>query len=644
MIHRFSKLISLWLLLFFLVNIIYANDQFGLEYDISGNKIEDREVFLKKLKQYQEESMIEVYQKSILTDDNVASSNKEIWSIYTEIQNMQKKFDDINSMRNGIDNKILRTKKTIQWVIDKLKETTISAQKSLEQITYYTNQINQTKTSLEKVNQDRITAKDFAGKLLNILYQFKNEYYNQDLVIDEIKLLAKSENIATTMSAEEIMQILTMKFDQLLKFIDQKDIQLHKLLNDLESNQQKYTDELKKYNQEIQNLNEQKQNLLEYIKIYWEWKTTLDTIESDLTKTRIQLISEVEEVLKNSRKYLDDNKELKKKLISKETNEDGTRYLSWPVYPIQDVQWAYNNLQYVQRYDKNNLGMDIILPQWTPIYAPADWYVYELIDKDGISLNYIILVHNYWYSTLITTINKFFVKKWEYVQRWQLIWLMWWEDGTKWAWFNSPGPRIHYEVFKDWIPTNPFGVTDLSSVKNPSIIPVQYDLKVLTDKLNRSIDLSSVEYIKWWTVEERTLNYLKENWYPPFDSLELWKKASAWHKLPTELGVCIAVAETSLGRNFASSRNVWNVWNNDRWDRIDLWSPLQGASLIFSALENKYLWDYYTLDKLSWYGNQDGAIYASSPINRQTNVTKCLSAIHGYWIPDDRPVRLPYEN
>ena len=50
--------------------------------------------------------------------------------------------------------------------------------------------------------------------------------------------------------------------------------------------------------------------------------------------------------------------------------------------------------------------------------------------------------------------------------------------------------------------------------------------------------------------------------------------------------------------------------------------------------------DYPTLDKLSGYGNNTGPIYASSPINRQTNIAKCLTEIHGYWIPDDWPVRL----
>ncbi len=33
-------------------------------------------------------------------------------------------------------------------------------------------------------------------------------------------------------------------------------------------------------------------------------------------------------------------------------------------------------------------------------------------------------------------------------------------------------------------------------------------------------------------------------------------------------------------------------------------------------------------------------IYASSPINWQTNVLKCLSQIKGYYIPEDFPFRI----
>ncbi|MBP7062078.1 hypothetical protein KA037_06060 [Patescibacteria group bacterium] len=54
---------------------------------------------------------------------------------------------------------------------------------------------------------------------------------------------------------------------------------------------------------------------------------------------------------------------------------------------------------------------------------------------------------------------------------------------------------------------------------------------------------------------------------------------------------------------------------------------MAGARAIAQTLNNQHLGDYHTIIQLSRYGNEDGKIYASSPINWQTNVTKCLSQI-----------------
>jgi len=70
-------------------------------------------------------------------------------------------------------------------------------------------------------------------------------------------------------------------------------------------------------------------------------------------------------------------------------------------------------------------------------------------------------------------------------------------------------------------------------------------------------------------LEERIKNFIDKYGNAPFNSYTLWKQAAADHKIPMELGVCIAVAETSFGRAYASKWNIGNVGNNDRGDRID---------------------------------------------------------------------------
>jgi hypothetical protein len=104
--------------------------------------------------------------------------------------------------------------------------------------------------------------------------------------------------------------------------------------------------------------------------------------------------------------------------------------------------------------------------------------------------------------------------------------------------------------------------------------------------------------------------------------------------------ICIAFAESTLGRYLSTAGNIGNVGNNDRGDRVPFYSAYQGARAIPLTLNNVYLGDYHTINQLSRYGNKDGKIYASSPINRQTNVLKCLSQIKGYYIPEDFPFRI----
>gem|GEM_PF-4739978 len=39
--------------------------------------------------------------------------------------------------------------------------------------------------------------------------------------------------------------------------------------------------------------------------------------------------------------------------------------------------------------------MDIIVSQSTPVYAPADGYIYEIKSPSSNSLSYLIIIHNY---------------------------------------------------------------------------------------------------------------------------------------------------------------------------------------------------------------------------------------------------------
>jgi len=182
---------------------------------------------------------------------------------------------------------------------------------------------------------------------LDILYRIGNELQSSDQEVDDFKLLLKSENIATDLSNQELFQMLTMRFDQLIGYIDTKQNTLKDLLSKLEEQHLQYKTKLEEYRRQLDILNQQKEYLIEFIKIYSENKNNLINKESDLQKSRKQLLDELQDIIMKSKEYLKGNNFLRQKLASNEKYQDNERFFSRPVYPIENIQAGYNDLQYI---------------------------------------------------------------------------------------------------------------------------------------------------------------------------------------------------------------------------------------------------------------------------------------------------------
>jgi len=107
------------------------------------------------------------------------------------------------------------------------------------------------------------------------------------------------------------------------------------------------------------------------------------------------------------------------------------------------------------------------------------------------------------------------------------------------------------------------------------------------------------------------------------------------YQIQPEIIVCIAYADSSLGRFLKTSYNYGNVWNNDRGNTQSFNNMEQGFFWIAQTLNNKNLGHYNTVNQLSRRGNSDGMIYASSTENWHINVMNCLGMIHNKYVPDN---------
>ena len=110
---------------------------------------------------------------------------------------------------------------------------------------------------------------------------------------------------------------------------------------------------------------------------------------------------------------------------------------------------------------------------------------------------------------------------------------------------------------------------------------------------------------------------------------ELFKKVGARYKVKPEFLVCVAKADTSLGKALKSGFNIGNVGNNDRGNVVHLPSIGAGIDHIGLTLTNKWLGYKQSVGSLTPAGGGSAPFYASSPNgNWYNNVRNCLAEIH----------------
>ena len=323
--------------------------------------------------------------------------------------------------------------------------------------------------------------------------------------------------------------------------------------------------------------------------------------------------------------------------------DDSYNIFSWPVSPYMWISAYFHDSEYKKEFNSDHEAIDIIVPQWTNIVAPSDWYVISLKSPVDNSYAYIALKHSNWNVTVYGHINEALVWKYEYVKAWDIFAKSGGTFWTFWAWYVTTWAHLHFEVLKGKVNVDPLKNMDLSYL-NFKNIPEHYKLDFFIDYKSRTWkEYLRKEKFSWkifsldWNTEiERQKSLLKKYARNDFDIWNMWVEESLrWNIDPTFM-MCVWLAESWLWRHLKTSYNVWNIWNVDSWWTWTMNSPRQWIWWMGHTLNNKYLRNYNEISKLSWYGRKwNDPIYASSPLNWHRNIIKCMSTIKWQYIPDD---------
>ena len=593
-----------------------------------------------------------IYESQLDTDsfdvENATQTIKTLQNSINDIIDQLYEIDDKEMNDKGsVSDKYKEIRKEIVSVIQDINKTTEYVSTMLSRIALYKNQIQANVLALRETREWINVSKEYIQEFSNFLYKLNNQI-SYDNEIDDVRLVTLSDNIAVSLSNEQMVKSILNQFNEMMTSLDideEKQVNLIKALNKLKI---KASENVEAYQAILSVLNQKKNYLIQFMQLYKddllnEQKfsmifdnvkdvyTAVQWIISNIVKKDYSDVSfNVSEKMKEAEKYYE------------ETNAwaSNLQVLARPIYPIQNIQRYFRDDEFEQTNGIPFQWIQIVAEQWTPVYSAADWVVYQVSNNPWIGINWALIVHPKWYITVYMYLNNILVEKWDVVRRWQLIWYSGWEPGTQWAWFSSAWPNLTFIVYKDWVALDPLQFLDLSVIENKDIIPDEYNIKYLNDKYARTIDISEVKFASGDTVDDRAESFLNEYWVWAYRQLAFWEDAVANTEIDRDVVICIAFAESTLGRYLTTANNIWNVWNDDRWNRVSFSSALAWAKSIPDTLNNYYLWNYHTISQLSRYGNLDGKIYASSPINWQRNVTKCLSQIKWYYVPEDYPFRL----
>lgn len=637
-------------------------------------------------------------QYSLLFESDLSNKTSTYWDIF----DISKKLDMFNTLSESIKksrenvekdntNILLKitnlesTKKQIEEdiknIIDRIKDISLISAKLKSDIEITEKKISNLKKQIDDNKKVLLEYLDYMLKKWNTAYNW--------IEIDNLKsIILNNEDISNLIDDLYFNSLIQVAWKRLIekhmKYV--WDLYLEKV--NIENQQVEYWKLRKQLIIEQNNLKEKKEfqeKLLEisknrqeeYQKIIKEKLKTENRIkeialkqEKKIEEIKTKILSEngcsfvdfskdekaKEDLQKNNKKCYDINNilYLESQLNKNPVSEKNP--MIWPVNPTKWISAYFRDPSYKAALWWDHNAIDIPANQGTDIKAPMSWYVIYINPPTTKDYSFLALKHPNWFTTVYWHLSEIWVKQYEYVEKWQIIWKSWWERWTNWAWFLSSWAHLHFEVFRNKEYIDPLDVLDMSYLKYNKLPanPPKYKLKYLMDFKNRRwfdySDSSSKTFILKWNTELERQKYLINKYASSsFKDYQLWIDQSLIWNIDPSVTMCIWLAESWLWRNLTTSFNIWNVWNNDRWDRVWLWSAKEWIYSIVKTLNNRYFKNVNRIDMLSWAWRiasnlpncgSTSPCYATDRKHWHPNVITCLSHLKWRIVEDDYNFRI----
>jgi peptidoglycan hydrolase CwlO-like protein len=295
---------------------------------------------------------------------DVEQAQIELSDLSKSFEQLQGEYSRIDEYKGELEEKYGDIQVTIEYIISDTDRTKQALAESLTQISVLGRKIASLKDALELLQQDLEESISYAETYARFLYKIGNDYFGSDLEISDLKLLVRSENIAQTLSSDDLVQLLMIRLNELLTTIEEK--QRLYLTYTLQLNKARVTYQrgVEYYSEELVRLQEQESHLYELMSYLQEDLARAQQKVQEIEASRQQLDKQISTIQQaTSQRQLVNEGSPVYKLLNKDDRDDGDRYFTWPVLPFDEVEYYYQDPYYLQEKGSPMQGVYINLPQ-----------------------------------------------------------------------------------------------------------------------------------------------------------------------------------------------------------------------------------------------------------------------------------------
>ncbi len=580
-------------------------------------------------------------------ETSVQSVLKEAKGLYTELQLIKNSRDDVVVMFEWVENTYFEI--TNHELLTVLHDSS----KQINDIIQDIRQLSLTQDMLKESNQRVVTLRketqqthDEIIHLTRLLYQMDNEF-NDDSIFEDIKLWVKAENSMLATSQQWYVELLIDTLDELTTTLIKQEQEEVSILKQTFAQKEKLKQTIIGHHKQLDSIAGKIEEVEKFINLYEDNKIQFDREMQELFIGREEIeeeIGDIHQLIHQGDFYPEwDYESAKERLFMLiERGSDQSYPLSWPLLPIESIDMYFDDDRYYQQHNAIHQWITLSSSIGNALYASNDWVVIKATSNPGWWINWMLIEHEDTRLTAYIDIYESVVNVGDVVRRGQVIWFAWGNTSSTSTAFVKESAQFTFLVREVSWYVDPLTLLDLSVISNITSIPAVLAWKQQIDFQKRPIDLTSITFMEGETLEERQQSFLDIYARGVYRNRDLWEVAWVNHEIDTTFSICIGFAESTLGNHLSTDNNIGNVGNfDDPSIRTKLSHPLAWVQVIYDTLDNYLLGDYNRIDELSGYGNRNNGlpIYASSQFNRQNNVLKCLSMIHGYYVPEDYSFR-----